>query len=809
MRPVLLASFALIAALFLSACGGGGSSGGGACGSSCNGCCLGTTCVAGTDVTGCGSGSKDCSVCTAGQTCTANLCTNPTNTGPAVGYKCTSAADCSYTGGTCAADVAGGGYCTASCTASGQCPAGATCVNVSGGAKACAKSCTADANCRAEHLCQASGGVSTCQPKCTQDADCDSNNCNTGTGRCGASRIGNACAADADCGQGGSCDLTNPAGYCSSSCGGQKNLACPSNAHCTSSVCLLTCAAPADCRTGFACTTDSSGLKSCTPKCTDTSQCGNGLKCDTTAGACVEGGPAAGKLGGACTSDPDCAASVGAGSFCATAANGYPGGYCSSVCNSSDSVCTAGGMNGQCVAFPDEKDCLSKCTSPADCRSGYYCYDLGGGSGGVCNPKCTQNTDCTGGTVCDKNSGLCVPPGAGDTANELIDLTPSGPITVSTTQLTAKLSINVPNDAVSINFVGQAISDPTARLVVYRIESHTDGLPVSSCKPTASSKGLCLYDYSSVGSQMKVLPPTGAGAFSVLFPNSPNVPFTPSASSATSCTGANAPADGCSTVQITLLASKSTTASVKAIIKHSPTRALTAGKIKLNLYFVGLTTLNATTAKTDPNFKTIFDSVKSTWLKAGVSVEDADVKYIDITGADAAQFKDLKDSDLGLLMTKTAGTDANAAAAQDNALNVFFVHTISGGSLEGYIILGESAGIPGVPIRGTTGSGMAVTAADFPGGLQDIADTWAHEGGHWLGLFHPTESAGTSFDPLPDTPECAQGTRDTNGDKIMQPSECGGFGADNEMFWTSVAAIPHSNLTPNQSFVLLRNPAVH
>jgi len=36
-----------------------------------------------------------------------------------------------------------------------------------------------------------------------------------------------------------------------------------------------------------------------------------------------------------------------------------------------------------------------------------------------------------------------------------------------------------------------------------------------------------------------------------------------------------------------------------------------------------------------------------------------------------------------------------------------------------------------------------------------------------------------------------------------------GLGADNVMFWTSVVAIPNSLLSPNQQFVLLRNPAVH
>ena len=89
------------------------------------------------------------------------------------------------------------------------------------------------------------------------------------------------------------------------------------------------------------------------------------------------------------------------------------------------------------------------------------------------------------------------------------------------------------------------------------------------------------------------------------------------------------------------------------------------------------------------------------------------------------------------------------------------------------------------------------------------ADTWAHEGSHWLGLFHTTESQGNAFDPLLDAPECHAVPNDTDGDKILQLQECVGLGADNEMFWTSVASIPHSHLTANQQLVLLRNPAVH
>ena len=99
----------------------------------------------------------------------------------------------------------------------------------------------------------------------------------------------------------------------------------------------------------------------------------------------------------------------------ATAANGYPGGYCSTDCGAGD-TCPA---NGQCVDFgASGKSCLSKCSKPTDCRNAYYCYDLGGNFGGVCTPKCTANSQCSSANneICDKNSGQCVVNAAGSTS---------------------------------------------------------------------------------------------------------------------------------------------------------------------------------------------------------------------------------------------------------------------------------------------------------------------------------------------------------------------------------------------------------
>ena len=83
---------------------------------------------------------------------------------------------------------------------------------------------------------------------------------------------------------------------------------------------------------------------------------------------------------------------------------------------------------------------------------------------------------------------------------------------------------------------------------------------------------------------------------------------------------------------------------------------------------------------------------------------------------------------------------------------------------------GISGGIPGPPRPGTPRSGVAVSV-ELAGNDSDVlAHVMAHEGGHFLGLFHTVEFFGAE-DPLPDTP--TGGESQTN---LMHPSVGGETG---------------------------------
>jgi hypothetical protein len=154
-------------------------------------------------------------------------------------------------------------------------------------------------------------------------------------------------------------------------------------------------------------------------------------------------------------------------------------------------------------------------------------------------------------------------------------------------------------------------------------------------------------------------------------------------------------------------------------------------------------------------------------------------------------------------------------------------------------VVGIDGTIPGPSsFAGTVHSGAAVSLADLfhnPAscvgsidlscGADEVAYIAAHETGHFLGMFHTTESEGRAFDPITDTAKCpclrcalnSQRSSCTSSDTsnifltadlcITPAAGCGG--GDNLMFWQLENGASQGNLTAQQGAVMRLNPAVH
>jgi hypothetical protein len=376
-------------------------------------------------------------------------------------------------------------------------------------------------------------------------------------------------------------------------------------------------------------------------------------------------------------------------------------------------------------------------------------------------------------------SGVCVAMSngapTGDGTNEVVKLTPT-PLAVDRT-VGSRLEVTIPADAVSVELFAETVSDPDAEIDFARILQTTDNFATATR----------LYEAGSVSSPLRHFGPFRPGGIALLFPNTPMLRFMPSTNTTTVKLG------------VQMFASDPTTANVFASIKHAPSSMLTQGTIDLNLFFVGISDLGLTaaTARTDPRFQQILTRVGQLWADSGMRF--GDVSYIDVPEPDAARLTRVTDATYPEVIRQ------GRRGGKDWGLNMFLVNEISGGR-QGFVVLGRAAGIPGVPLKGNPISGVVVTTANFKSerGIEQIAQTMAHEGGHWLGLFHPSESSGTSFDLLADTPECSAAQFDRNGDGMVDRQECAGRGAENLMFWL----LGGTRISPNQKFVLLRNAIV-
>jgi len=487
-------------------------------------------------------------------------------------------------------------------------------------------------------------------------------------------------------------------------------------------------------------------------------------------------------LGGVCFFDDDCA-----DGWCNTS---YPGGYCSKACTSHDE-CPDG---GKCYPDPNgaaaAKMCWKACTLDGQCRTDQFCPS----GAKICTPRCEVG-GCSSGYVCDEASGECVPAtsipcepspevcdGVDNSCDHIVDegcgpalaerstwlVADLGRVTVGGGGLSKKLTVKVSPAAGSFEILVISTDDSPEYMALFDLTSPSGEKLVVGTDP--------------YNAPIRAMP--GVGVATILVSNTPAVPVEGGTYSFTVYREGD---KGEAWVYVIQNIRKNQTQSV----------------LDMNLWFVGTPGLTSTTAPTSTTFQALLDEATTILGYHGISV--GQVHYYDVTGA-AAQKYTIVDTGGSL------GVDEHAELvklseqlpAANKGVNFFFVQGFTGWGL-----LGKAGGIPGPPMHGTWSSGVVVSLADLYSYDLDYAvsltaHAMVHELLHQLGLYHTTEQDGSMYDPIPDTPECPK-SYDTNGDGLLDGTECLSKDGKNIMFWT---AHGYSQLSDGQRFVVHGNPSL-
>jgi hypothetical protein len=280
--------------------------------------------------------------------------------------------------------------------------------------------------------------------------------------------------------------------------------------------------------------------------------------------------------------------------------------------------------------------------------------------------------------------------------------------------------------------------------------------------------------------------------------------------------------------------SNASTYDVSVLLKDGTAPA--SGIVDAAFYLVGeQPALIAGSAPTDPGVQRMIATLAGIYANAGICLRTA--TFYDIPswaqvayGSNLNADDDSPCGDLNQMFT---------LSAPGNQLDFFLVNSLVAQSQGGGQVVGIDGTIPGPSaFAGTVHSGAAVNGSDLevvagcgPGltidpktcGADLVAYIAAHEGGHWLGLYHTTEFDGEGFDPLSDTNKCpcevcakaADRANCKNADPSLTTtmdtsscivsSTCGG--GDDLMFWL-LTNQSRGTLTPEQAAVMRRNPAV-
>jgi hypothetical protein len=261
---------------------------------------------------------------------------------------------------------------------------------------------------------------------------------------------------------------------------------------------------------------------------------------------------------------------------------------------------------------------------------------------------------------------------------------------------------------------------------------------------------------------------------------------------------------------------------VKVLLKPGAVQA--AGTVDVNFYVV-TTQLTAATASASASVARMRQTLGTYLARAGVTL--GAVNFVDMPAEVKARYAAGVDVDDSLPCGDVATLLRMSNA--ENAMSLILVNSLVSNQGGAFTYVGIDGTIPGPSsVGGTVASGALVSVANLetgaatacggavnlPGcGADRTAYDAAHEVGHFLGLYHVTESDGARFDPVQDTPTCVLSSCAPGKTEVVvadclkaQPGPCGG--GDNLMFWLLSSALSTGNLSTQQSSILRANPLV-